>query len=106
MRDQKMLTSVCSSQFEFSGSWTSVFGPGEVFFRRLWALTGTTVARAGTIGSIGAGSGGAGAGGGGAEAGGGGVGGGVHTIGGGVSGGGSGGGKASKSDGEGTIQVA
>ena len=32
-------------QFEFSGSWSGVFGPCEFFFRRLWTLTGTPISR-------------------------------------------------------------
>ena len=31
------------TQFEVASKWGDVFGPSEIFFRRLWALTGTPV---------------------------------------------------------------
>ncbi len=51
-------------KFEFSGSWSNVFVPCELFFRRLWALTGssarTAMAVAGGVGvGVGVGVGGA-----------------------------------------------
>jgi len=33
-------------QFEFSGSWSATFVPCELFFRRLWGLTGSGMSRA------------------------------------------------------------
>jgi hypothetical protein len=35
-----------SLQFESSGSWSSTFVPCELFFRRLWGLTGSGMSRA------------------------------------------------------------
>lgn len=47
------------TQFEMASNWNNVFAPAEVFFRRLWGLTGTPM-RPGAASAAPATSGGAG----------------------------------------------